>query len=269
MTPHQEVERFERKRGRRFTPKERREILQSLGIGLGIGLGVNSGANSGPTPLSILGGAATKLWLRADLGVSGLGTTGAVWADQSGNWGATWTQATVANQATLALDATIGQLAFTFDGVNDVWTSTGLFPAQASTPYAFIIVAKIPSYAVASKPLIGSSSYGPAIATQASSKLGPQAGAIGPQVVGNTGWKRIICELTNSTADRIQQGSVSATGASSSSARTTGPSIGGLPSDGAWLACSVTEVIIASPIPGSYTAIDTYLSGRYTATVLT
>jgi hypothetical protein len=243
--------------------------FECLGLN-GLSLGIGSFGASGPaTPISILGAAATKLWLRADLGVSALGTGGATIVDQSGNWGANFVQATVANQASLAVDGTIGQLAFTHDGVNDTWNSTGIFPFQISTPYAMIIVAKIPSYAAASKPLIGGDSYQPALATQSGSTFGPQAGALGPTVAGQTAWKRIICELTNSNSDRVQQGSVSATGATSGPSTGANSYIGGIPTSGVYLACSWAEIIVVRPIPVSYTAIDAYISTRYNPSLLT
>lgn len=71
MTPHQEVDRFERKRGRRFTPTQRREILQSLGIGLGIGLGVNSGANGGFNGVfTSLGWTGLEQLFQSDVGLA-------------------------------------------------------------------------------------------------------------------------------------------------------------------------------------------------------
>lgn len=75
MTPQEagelaELRHFERKRGRKFTPKQRQEILHSLGIGLGIGLGVNSGMNAGGIAFASLGWTGLEQLFQSDIGLA-------------------------------------------------------------------------------------------------------------------------------------------------------------------------------------------------------
>lgn len=100
MTPHQEIERFERKRGRRFTPAQRQEILQSLGLSLGIPGGVSPGSNSVPTPADLTWTGLQQLF-QADRGLNYDTTLAATTGNTS------TTAVTIANSSSVATCAVL------------------------------------------------------------------------------------------------------------------------------------------------------------------
>lgn len=67
--------------------------------------------------------AGCKLWLRGDLGVTQSGGTVSLWADQSGNAN-DYSQGTAANQPTFTASAINALPGLSFDGTNDVLTSS-------------------------------------------------------------------------------------------------------------------------------------------------
>lgn len=103
---------------------------------LGVSVGVNAASGSPWTPSRL--GSSLTMWLRADLGVTTVGSAVTSWADQSGS-GRSWTDGGSATRRP-AYSATgfSNMPGITFDGSSDYLTVSSAFSFTASTTIALV-----------------------------------------------------------------------------------------------------------------------------------
>lgn len=235
---------------------------------------VPSSVATAATPLTIITSVPVRLWLRADLSVT-IATGVSNWVDQSSNAYA-FAQATGGAQPTRnAADATLNnQATITGDGTDDALVNAGTGTVGAS--YWRCSVLKVNTWTLNKWVMASALGSGCGLLLAGSSPnvyLGQNGTFVtnaGP-TVGT--WKRYAEQQSNATTDRLQIGSVVATGSAlGRTAATNGLTLfAQAGSGGAYSAATFAEIIQTDgiPTPTEQTNIDTYLSTRYLASLLT
>jgi len=224
---------------------------------------------SNASPLTIISSVPVRLWLRADLGVT-IATGVSSWVDQANS--VAFTQATGGAQPTRnAADSSLNnQATISGDGVNDYLSGAPTIAAS----YWRCSVAKYNASAVNDRlldsvghcTLLGQGSPNVVLFEQGGSNTSANNG------FGSTGtWKRVLEQQSNATTDRLKIGSVPATGTAlgrtaSSSTMTIFAGAAAFFANGAFAEIIITDGI---PTPTEQTNIDTYLTNRYLASILT
>jgi hypothetical protein len=225
----------------------------------------------GQTPLAIITSVPVRLWLRADLAVT-IATGVSSWVDQSSNAYA-FNQATGGLQPTRnAADAALNnQGTITGDGSDDYLLNSSIV---VGATYWRSCVAKVNTWVTNHRMMDqagGSGRTGYLLAgSSPNCYLWENSSAVFS--TGSLAWKRYEDQQSNATTDYIKVGAANATGTAlgrttSATGLTLFAQAGGpLPA-----ACSFAEIIITDgiPTPTEKTNIDTYLSTRYLASLLT
>ena len=248
-----------------------REKAQAIGVGIGImgGAAASMQAASVSDPTTIISSVPLLAWYRGDTVVQSGGFV-SQWTDKKNTNHAV--QATGGNQpAYNATDSTLSnQPTLTGNGTSTEILCSGTLPAS----YWICCVLKILSFTANCCAFSSPGGGGKAqIYWNGATALylfenGTPAGPVSGAPIGS--WKRVACAQSNASTDFIHAGSTSATancGRSASSALWRFFGLGG----SQWWNGAIAEAIITTGIPtsGEQTAIDTYLSGRYLASILT